>query len=94
MGGKKAYIRGTVYTTTQGAETLAPVFAGAGVSGYSVEDAADLAYVRGDFLEVPDIGRQDARTDGFRPGLQSAKTLSETAGCSPMPAPYVFYSQS
>ncbi|MCL2110804.1 MAG: 50S ribosomal protein L11 methyltransferase [Clostridiales bacterium] len=41
----KEYIKGTVHTTTQGAEALAGVLPALGVEGCSVEDAADLEFI-------------------------------------------------
>ena len=41
----KEYLRGTIYTTTQGAEALAAMLPALGVFGYSVEDPADLDFI-------------------------------------------------
>jgi ribosomal protein L11 methyltransferase len=43
----KKYIKSAIYTTTQGAEALAPVLERFGVREYSIEDSADILFLMG-----------------------------------------------
>ena len=56
MAPDKTYIKGTIFTTSPGAEALAPILESLGISAFSVEDPADIAYVRGDFIDTSFAG--------------------------------------
>ena len=68
---EKEFIKGTICTTTPGAEALAPVLESLGITAYSIEDPADIAFVRGDFIDTITEGEAGAAS-----GLSSEVSIS------------------
>ena len=67
----KEYIKATIHTTTQGAEALAAVLPSLGITGFSVEDPADLDFILAskdalawDYLGARPLNGQGTAGDG------------------------------